>query len=553
MKVLSLKISLSLLLSCSVVFLFAQAPENWFNKDNAQDGVRGVSTEKVYQELTKGRTSTTVVVAVIDSGVDIEHEDLQGQIWVNQNEIPDNGIDDDKNGYVDDIHGWNFLGGKDGRNVNEETLEVTRLYAHYRKKFKNLQDPSSLSKKEKKEYDLYKECKEEVEKHNNDAKAQLAQFEMTETLYLGALEAAKEMVGDEEITQDLIDGIDPGMDQNKAIAVRILQGALDEGITMPEVEKELKVQLEEAKAYFQGQSGYMYNPDWNPRADIVKDDYSNSYEIGYGNNDVEGPDAGHGTHVAGIIAAVRNNGVGMDGVATNVKIMSLRAVPDGDEHDKDVANAIRYAVDNGASIINMSFGKGYSWDKEAVDAAVRYACKNDVLLVHAAGNAAQNNDEKNNFPHDKYTKKKLIKKKNYAANWISVGALSWKKGKDMTATFSNYGKNNVDLFSPGVDIYSTIPQENAYASFSGTSMASPVCAGVAALIRSYFPQLTAAQVKSILLETVVPIKEKANIPGSSESVKFTELCKTGGVVNAYKAFKKAMQTKGKKKVAQPKA
>ncbi len=552
MKLTKLKFIFLAVFAFSLNLASGQAPEDWFNKDYASDGVRGVSANKVYKELANGKKSHTVIVAVIDSGVDIEHEDLQGKIWTNPKERPDNGIDDDNNGYVDDMHGWNFLGGKDGRNVNAETLEVTRLYAHYRKKFENVNSSSGLSKQEKKEYELYKECKDVVEKEINNSKAQSAQFEMTEMLYKGALEAARGLAGDQPITQELIDGIDPGMDQNKAIAVRLLTGALEEGLTLDEVEEQLDVQLAEAKKYFAGQN-HMYNPDWNPRADIVKDDYDNSYEKGYGNNDVEGPDAGHGTHVAGIIAANRNNDIGMNGVAENVQIMSLRAVPDGDEHDKDIANAIIYAVDNGASIINMSFGKGYSWDKAAVDAAVRYAMKNDVLMVHAAGNSAQDNENSNNYPNDGYVKKRLLKKKNTAHNWITVGALSWQKGEDMTARFSNYGKTKVDVFSPGVDIYSTVPQEDAYASYSGTSMASPVCAGVAALLRSYYPELTAGQVKKIILESVAPISEKVKIPGKSETVKLSELCRTGGVVNAYNAFKLASKTKGKKKLVKPKA
>ncbi len=551
MKLLPLKSISTLIFTMILATAFAQAPENWFNKDFSNDGVRGVSTEKTYQELAKGKSTTTVVVAVIDSGVDVEHEDLQGRIWVNAGETPGNGIDDDKNGYVDDIHGWNFLGGKDGRNVNAETLEVTRLYAHYSKIFKDV-DASTLSKKEKKKYKIYKECKEVVEKELNGSKAQLAQFEMTEMLYKGALEEARNIAGDEKITKELIEGIDPVGDQNKAIAVRLLSGALEEGLTLDEIEVQLEEQLKGAKSYYEGQASHMYNPEWNPRADIVKDDYSNSYEIGYGNSDVEGPDAGHGTHVAGIIAATRDNDLGMMGVANDVKIMSLRAVPDGDEHDKDIANAIRYAVDNGASVINMSFGKGYSWDKAAVDAAVKYAQKNDVLMIHAAGNSSQDNEVSSNFPNDKFVKKKIRKKKNTAQNWITVGALSWKKGEDMTARFSNYGKTKVDLFAPGVDIYSTVPQETEYASYSGTSMASPVCAGVATMLRSYFPSLTAVQVKKILMSSVVPITEKVKIPGSDEKVDFKDLCVTGGVVNAYNAFKLASKTKGKKKVSKSK-
>ncbi|MEM9823236.1 MAG: S8 family serine peptidase, partial [Bacteroidota bacterium] len=241
------------------------------------------------------------------------------------------------------------------------------------------------------------------------------------------------------------------------------------------------------------------------------------------------------------------NDVGIKGVADNVRIMSVRAVPDGDERDKDVANAIIYAVDNGASIINMSFGKAYAWDKEAVDKAVKYAQKKDVLLVHAAGNDAKETDDLGNFPNDIYNKRGGLFKSKRAKNWIEVGALSWKGGEDAVASFSNYGKENVDLFAPGHQILSTTPDQG-YAKFSGTSMASPVTAGVAAVLRSYFPSLTASQVKDILMETTVQQMQMVKKPGSEEKVAFSELCQTGGVVNAFSAVKMAMKTKGKKKI-----
>ena len=253
--------------------------------------------------------------------------------------------------------------------------------------------------------------------------------------------------------------------------------------------------------------------------------------------------------MAGIIAAVRDNDLGIKGVANNVRIMSVRAVPDGDERDKDVANAIIYAVDNGASIINMSFGKGFSWDKEVVDKAVKYAAKKDVLLVHAAGNSSQNTDEEDNFPNDRYEKRGWFRKK-MAKNWLEIGALSWKPGENAVASFSNYAKGNVDLFAPGHQINSTTPDQN-YQSLSGTSMAAPVTAGVAAVLRSYFPSLTAEQVKEIMMTTVTPVTQKVKKPGHKDGdalVEFSSLSKSGGVVNAYLAVKKAMTVKGKKKV-----
>jgi subtilisin family serine protease len=276
----------------------------------------------------------------------------------------------------------------------------------------------------------------------------------------------------------------------------------------------------------------------------------------YGNNDVEGPDALHGTHVGGIIGAVRDNDLGMDGVAPNVKLMSVRAVPDGDERDKDVANAIRYAVDNGASIINMSFGKGFGTHKQLVDDAVKYAESKDVLLIHAAGNSGQNNDTTPNFPNATFEKKSgflFFKKKRKAKNWIEVGALNYKDGEDAPAPFSNYGEKEVDVFAPGMKIYSTLPN-NEYAPLQGTSMAAPVVAGVAATIRAVYPRLTAVQVKEAIMMSVTPLKQEVKLPGSkSDKVNFSKLSVTGGTVNLEKALQYASKLQGKKKVKDIKA
>ena len=527
--------------------LFAQAPQDWFHLDNSADGYNGVSTKKTYNELLKGLPSNTVVVAVIDSGVDTDHEDLAPVMWVNADEIPGNGIDDDNNGYVDDIHGWNFIGGKTG-NVDKDTYEATRVYKKLHAIYANV-DGSTLKGKKKDQFDMYVKVKEEVESKKATAEAQLAQLGQTEALVSGAFDSLEKALGGKPLTKANVDAIDAGSDEQLGIALNIMSRVFAQGEevgTIAEMREELSSQIEGQGQFFKAQSEYAYNPDFNPRT-VIGDDYSNSYEKGYGNNDYEGPDAFHGTHVSGIIAAARNNDIGMDGVADNVRIMTLRAVPDGDERDKDVANAIIYAVDNGASIINMSFGKGYSWDKKAVDKAVKYANKKDVLLVHAAGNAAQDNDTAENYPRDEYFKNNGKPKGKFAPNWLEVGALSWKDGADLPATFSNYGKKNVDLFAPGVAIYSTIP-DNEYRNAQGTSMASPVVAGVAAILRSYFPSLTAQQTKEILMSSAIKSTEKVNVPGSDEMVPFSQLSVCGGIVNTYTAVQKAKTVKGNKKV-----
>ena len=539
MKFKSLSLIAAGLLTFTTVFGQGEkAPENWFNLDASKDGVQGVSTEKMYKELLAGKKGQTVIVAVIDSGVDPEHEDLKDVMWVNEDEIPNNGIDDDKNGYVDDVHGWNFIGGKNGENVAHDTYEATRLLGKYDKMFKDA-NPDKLSKKDKEKYELYKKLKKENEATRTDLESKLGFYESLMT----QLEDLKKAMGKDDFTLEDLEKYEAPED--KAQSVAMLTNVMKQIGTLEEVEE----QLEGAVNYFSSGLKYHHNPDYNSR-EIVGDDYSDSYEKGYGNNDVKGPDAFHGTHVAGIIAAVRSNDVGMMGVANNVEIMSVRAVPDGDERDKDVANAIIYAVDNGASIINMSFGKGYSWDKKAVDKAVKYALKKDVLLVHAAGNSAQNNDNTDNFPNDGFEKRGLFGPKQ-ADNWLEVGALSWKKGEDTPASFTNYGKENVDVFAPGVDIYSTTPDQG-YGNASGTSMASPVTAGVAAVLRSYYPELTAEQVKEVIMESVVEMNYKVKKPGEKELVPFSDLSVAGGVVNVYKAVEKAEKVKGKKKIKKSK-
>ena len=512
----------------------AHPPQNWFNMDQSADGFQGVSTDKTYRELLKDRKGQTVVVAIIDSGVDIEHEDLKDVIWVNEDEIAGNGIDDDRNGYVDDVNGWNFIGGKNG-NVGADQLEITRIVKYLGDKYEN-RNVDALKGKEKKEYAQYLELKETVDKARTKAEASLAQY----SGIVDGLNAIKREAGKEDLTKAELMAFESS-DEKVAQMAKGMGSRLEDGQTL----NDMLDQLQPAIDYFDGQANAMYNVDFDGRS-VVGDNYLDSREIGYGNNDVEGPDALHGTHVAGIVAAVRNNDVGMNGVADNVRIMSIRTVPDGDERDKDVANAIRYAVDNGASIINMSFGKGYSWDKEVVDDAVKYARKNDVLLVHAAGNSSQDNDSTDNFPNDSYEKGGfLFFGKKSADNWIEVGALDPNDGKP--ARFSNYGKTNVDVFAPGVEIYATVPDDE-YQWLQGTSMASPVVAGVAAVLRSYFPELTAEQTKDIIEATVVPNTAMVKKPGSGDKVPFTDLSKTGGVVNTYKAVQKAMQTKGKKKL-----
>ncbi len=532
-----------------------QAPaKDWFLKDLTQDSVIGTSADRAYNELLKGKKGKTVVVAVIDSGVEDDHEDLKDVMWTNPGEIAGNGVDDDHNGYIDDIHGWNFIGGPNG-NVDGDNLEVTRLYAQMRYKYEKA-DPDKLTKKQKKEYEQYLTYKKKVEEEIEKATKRLEQYKSRKAQMMTMVDNLENFMKKDSVTFDQLYSIDPSGHPELMAPLSVLKQIEAGGIEIhsaDELRNFLSKELDRAIKYFQDKIDFHYNPDLNTRS-IVGDNYENLDERYYGNNQVEGPDAFHGTHVAGIIAANKYNDHGIRGIADNVRIMSVRTVPNGDERDKDVANAIRYAVDNGASIINMSFGKAYSPHKEAVDAAVKYAQKHDVLLVHAAGNDSENNDVTDNFPNDIYKKKKGICgwfHSKMAKNWIEVGALNTKLDENAVAPFSNYGKKNVDIFAPGMFIYSTIP-DNSYGNAQGTSMACPAVVGVAAAIRSYFPTLTALQVKEILMQSAFkPQHLMVKKPGSQEKVDFSTLSVSGGMVNLYNAVKLAMRTKGKKKM--PKA
>ena len=540
---------LCFLISSSIL---AQSPptKTWYyNSSNSE--FNGIDLQNSYKSLLADKSSRPVVVAVIDSGVDIEHEDLVENIWTNLDEIPGNGIDDDKNGYVDDVHGWNFIGGAGGKNVNKDTYEATRLFGKLKTKYENA-DATKLGKNEKLEYAKFLKVQKEVESKRSAAQNNLDQINATKNYLTGLTSKLENAIGQKSFTDERLDSLKALNDPELSAIVNIVERFKQSGEELTNVSQlnsDIDREMTSSKQRYVDQIEYAYNPDFNPRT-IIGDNYEDSSEKHYGNNDVEGPDAFHGTHVAGIIAAKRGNDLGIDGVANNALIMSVRTVPDGDERDKDVANAIRYAVDNGASIINMSFGKGYSWDKDVVDDAVRYAEKNDVLLVHAAGNSAQDNDSTDNFPNEVYRKAKgfLFWKKKATKNWIEVGAAGWTKDEDAVAPFSNYGQQNVDVFAPGMYIYSTTPGDN-YQIAQGTSMASPVVAGIAAVLRSYFPSLTAQQVKNAILSSSIKSDLQVKKPGTQDVVPFNNLSSTGGFVNLYKAIEYASKMKGKKKIS----
>lgn len=517
--------------------------KGWHLLDANKDSLHGVSINETYTFL-KGKKGKPVVVAVIDSGVDTTHEDLKNILWHNPKEIPGNGKDEDGNGYIDDVYGWNFLGGKDGRNVKTESAEATRIYHRYKNKFANKQvNESELTGDDKEQYELWKQASAIIN-GKPEEQVELMFLEMAYKAVKKNEKVLKEEMKKEEFTVDEVEKFSTETPQGQKAKLAYLTFMK---LTQTESEQTNKVIFSELEEYIEqkkkAQEAKEIEPE-NFREQIVRDNYNDVNDRFYGNNDVMGPSSTHGTHVSGIIGAQRGNGIGADGVADNVKIMMIRAVPDGDEYDKDVALAIKYAVDNGAKVINMSFGKGISPEKKWVDEAVRYAELKDVLIVHAAGNDAENTDSTGNYPNPDL---KTFQRK--ASNFLTVGASSDPKvSGDFVADFSNYGKNTVDVFAPGVKIYSTLPGTTTYGFLRGTSMASPVVAGVAAVIRSYFPELSASQVKTAIEKSAtVDAALMVRKPGSKELVDITSLCNAGGCINAYTAVKIAATMQPEKK------
>jgi subtilisin family serine protease len=532
-----------LLFISSIGFGQADPLKGWHLLDATADGFHGISINKTYDFL-RGKKSKPVIVAVIDSGIDTTNEDLKNILWRNPKEIAGNGIDEDGNGYVDDVYGWNFLGGKDGRNVKTESAEASRIYHRYRSKFDNKQlNETELVGDDKEQYELWKQASKIVN-GKPEEQMELMFLEMAYKAVKKHEKVLKEEMKRDTFTTAELEKYIPATLQGQRAKLGYINFIKLTGIDTEDTNSATFTELEEYIDQKKKAQEAKENAPKNYRQDIVKDNYNNINDRFYGNSDVMGPSPMHGTHVAGIIGAQRDNGIGANGVAQNVKVMMIRAVPDGDEYDKDIALAIKYAVDNGAKVINMSFGKGLSPEKKWVDDAVRYAELKDVLIVHAAGNDAENNDTTRNFPSPDL---KVLRRN--ASNFITVGASSDPKvSGDYVADFSNYGKNTVDVFAPGVKIYSTLTGRSSYGFLKGTSMASPVVAGVAAVIRSYFPDLSASQVKYVIEKSaIVDPALTVNRPGSKEAVPFKDLSTSGGLLNAYNAVKIAVTLQPEKK------
>ncbi|MCX6206135.1 MAG: S8 family peptidase [Bacteroidetes bacterium] len=543
MKRLSIVVALFCISFISQTLSAQDAPKGWHLLDQIDDHYYGISLEKAYRFLKEhNKQSKPVIVAVLDSGVDTAHEDLKDILWTNPKEIPGNGIDDDGNGYIDDIHGWNFLGGKDGKNIKRNSDERSRVYHRFKSQFLGKAiDTTTLSYEEKYHYTLWKKAAAEMN-FSEEEQTELMYVEITAKAIKRHDKILRKELGQEEYTVEMLEKFEPNTRAGKEAKLGYLTCMKILGIEREETNISTIEQLDE---YIDGKKSAYESKDKEPidyRAETIKDNYFDINDNHYGNNDIMGPNSMHGTHVTGIIAAKRNNGIGMDGVADNVQVMMVRVVPDGDEYDKDVALGIFYAVNNGAKVINMSFGKSFSPEKAWVDSALRYAASKDVLIIHASGNDGINNDDKENYPSSYSEKSKTT-----IENFMNIGASSDPKiSGTLAADFSNYGKQSVDVFAPGVKIYSTLPGKNKYGNLKGTSMSAPIVTGLAAMIRSYYPDLSAIQVRKIIENSVVkPDSTIANIkPGPQPTtVPFASLSKTGGIVNAYYAVSEAELTK----------
>ena len=481
--------------------------ENWGHLDLEKDTIPGMAVDRAYSEIIKGRKGQKTIVAVIDSGIDIDHEDLDGVIWINKKEIPNNGKDDDGNGYVDDIHGWNFLG-----DTYHEQLEMTRIVA-----------------KGDKSNPRYNDAEAEIQKQYNESLQTKQNIDALLQQVKPAQDIIKKHLGKENYTKEDVAKINPNT-QELGQAKNVQMFLYDNNLTLEK--------LNDYAEQYNDILNYNLNKEFKGRK--IADDPDDFNDMpGYGNGNVKPmkKSESHGTHVAGIVAAERNNGKGANGVANNVEIMSIRAVPNGDEYDKDIAKAISYAVNNGAKVINGSFGKSFSPHSQWVRDAIKYAASKDVLIVHAAGNDSKDIDVEPNYPSDN------INGAEVADNYISVGALAPKYGSKMVASFSNYGDQNVDIFAPGAQVYSTTP-ENEYDTKGGTSMAAPAVAGLAALIRSQYPKLSAVQVKKVILDSGLSLTTKVVVGGDSSDVRaFSELSKSGRIANAYNALIMASKIK----------
>ena len=519
----------------------------WKQQTSVKYSESFISLEKLYAKNKIKKNSKSIIVAVLDSQIDLDHEDLKNQLWINEDGISNNGIDDDKNGYVDDINGWNFVGKPNGnyfRYWNFECVRIIKKWDNYFKGKNSVKDDSieyfNEYKRAKTLYEaeskLYKSwLKSLVYNVKNRPKVEdtLRFFFPKEDYTISQLDSLynKYKINDKRYKQRRDDG-----DQDLGALIDYMRVSIESGDRKFE-------DLIEHKNQKDSILNRNFNIEINDR--LLIGDNPDVLEKGYGNNKLNSNvfQLTHATEVSSIISGNRNNNIGVNGFHDNIKIMPLSISVSGDEHDKDIAMAIYYAVDNGAKVINMSFGKEFSLNQKWVTDAFKYAEKHNVLLVHSSGNNGFNVDINRYYPSDL----DYFNKKEVVSNFINVGSVSKRTDSTMVSKFSNFGKQNVDIFAPGEEIYVAKPN-NSYGYDSGTSLAGPMVSGTAALIWLYYPKLTVHQIKNIILESGVSIDKMVIKPGTKdEMVPFSELCITGKVLNTYNAFLLAKKISKQKK------
>jgi cell wall-associated protease len=519
--------------------------QTWHQKDYQQDTIPGISLDKWYSLNKKRPKSKSIIVAVIDTQIDLKHEDLQGQIWTNLNEIPDNGIDDDKNEYIDDINGWSFTGTKSGGYVVWNRYEYVRIVEKWGPLFKDKTE-SQIDIQDLNKYNEYQRAAKTLEEKDKYYKKWFKSLNYKAAIYSQVKDTLKHFFPKEDYTYQQLDSLyqeckinDKKFWERRDANDKDLGALINCMMANLEMNQKTLEDINDKQTQLDSVLNKNLNLNYNERLPIG--DNPTILEKGYGNNKVSNTIKGvrtiqdHNTMVSGVIAANRNNDKGIKGIAQNVKLMPLNISPSGDEHDKDITMAIRYAVDNGAKIINMSFGKEFSMHEDWVLEAFKYAEEHNVLLVHSAGNDSQSVDENPSYPRD-FIHDGL---KEICSNYINVGSITHKLDSTFISYFSNYGKQNVDLFAPGDEIYTT-GAGNIYKTESGTSFSAPMVSGTAALIWSYYPKLTVAEVKQIILDSGTAYNIEVLVPGTKDKkVPFSELSKSGKVLNVYNAMQLA--------------